>query len=116
MGSYPKAVTIAKSPPASPAPSPAAAAKALAKAGEAACNSASGFESSGSAPGLSPAFTTLSAPDLGAVANPAAASGEAAEHSGDWPFWLARAYHQKSREDLPKQPWERPMLRRLLIK
>ena len=110
MGSYPKAVTIAKSPPVSPAPSPAAAAKALAKAGEAACNSASGFESSGSAPGLSPAFTTLSAPDLGAVANPAAASGEAAEHSGDWPFWsglLARAYHQKSREDLPKQPWER---------
>ena len=112
MGSYPKAVPTAKSPPISPASSPVAAVKALAKSGDAqaAGNFSSGHESSGSALGLSPTLTTLAAPSLGVVADQAATSVETGEHSGDWPFWsglLAKAYHQKSREDLPKQPWER---------
>ena len=119
MGSYPKAVPTAKSPSISPASSPVAAVKALAKSGDAqaAGNLSSGHESSGSALGLSPTFTTLAAPSLGVVADQAATSVETGEHSGDWPFWsglLAKAYHRKSREDLPKQPWERshrPLIR-----
>ena len=61
-------------------------------------------------PGASPAFTTMAAPSLGAVAGRAAAPVEIPEQVDDRSFWsgiLARAYHQKSKEDLPKQPWER---------